>query len=380
VLDGQPWVNNTFEIEWDLIVNALSTEIVTLGAGGGSIISVGSAGELRTGPDSAGADPGPACYGKGGTQPCVTDAALLIGILSPDRFLGGRMPLREDLSEAAFEGLDTSLSLPERVRYAWMIGLHNIAEGILDITIRRGIDPRDFALVAFGAAGPMMLPALLELLPLESVIVPPNPGGFSAQGLVSADQVFSHSRTLYGILTPELAPEVNALLQSMEEDMLRRAGVSASEAKIVRSMDGRLVGQGWETPFISVPNGEIDGDGIRQIVANFHSEYEQRNGNRFESIPVECVTYRVQVIVPSQKVEYTKLPRRTGSGSPPVAGSTVLRHLYEMDTEASGYNRSDLAAGDILEGPAIVWEENSTTFVPRGHNAEVGEFGELIIT
>jgi N-methylhydantoinase A len=379
VLDGRPWVNNTFEIEWDLMVNALSTEVVTLGAGGGSIISVGTTGELQTGPDSAGADPGPACYDKGGREPTVTDAALLIGILSPDRFLGGKMPLRQDLSRMAFEGLDTPLPLSDRVRYAWMIGLHNIAEGILDITIRRGIDPRDFSLVAFGAAGPMMLPALLDLLPLESVIVPPNPGGFSAQGLVSSDQVFSHSRTLYGLLNPNLAPAVSELFRTMEADMLSRAGVRADEASIVRSMDGRLLGQGWETPFIPVPGGDIGPDQVQEIVANFHQEYEQRNGNRFESIPVEGVTYRVQVIVPSQKVEYARLAVRPRDQAAPRAGTTVLRHLYEDDIEASGYERSDLAAGDVIDGPAIVWEENSTTFVPPRYTATVGAFGELIV-
>src|SRR5262249_6022358 len=165
VLDGQPWVNDIFEIEWDLVVTTLSTEVVTLGAGGGSLVTVGRSGELLVGPGSAGADPGPACYGKGGAQPTITDAALLIGILAADRFLGGKMPLDKTLSKKAFEGLDTSLALPQRIKQAWMIGLHNIAEGILDITIRRGLDPRDFSLVAFGAAGPMMLPPLLDLLP-----------------------------------------------------------------------------------------------------------------------------------------------------------------------------------------------------------------------
>jgi N-methylhydantoinase A len=260
-----------------------------------------------------------------------------------------------------------------------MIGLHNIAEGILDITIRRGIDPRDFSLVAFGAAGPMMLPALLDLLPLESVIVPPNPGGFSAQGLVSSDQVFSHSRTLYGLLNPTLAPALSDLFRKMESDMLTRAGVKADEARIVRSMDGRLLGQGWETPFIPVPGGDIGPDQVHEIVGNFHREYEQRNGNRFESIPVEGVTYRVQVIVPSQKVEYAKLAGRPGDVAVAGSGTTVLRHLYEDNVEASGYERAQLAAGDVIDGPAIVWEENSTTFVPPRYTATVGAFGELVI-
>src|SRR5262249_36202445 len=118
---------------------------------------------------------------------------------------------------------------------------------------------------------------------------------------------------------------------------------------------------------------------IQEIVANFHREYEQRNGNRFESIPVEGVTYRVQVIVPSQKVEYAKLGVRQGNEPLPRAGTIGLRHLYEDDIEASGYERSDLAGGDVIVGPAIIWEENSTTFVPPRYTATVGAFGELVV-
>src|SRR4029077_9899118 len=124
-------------------------DIVTLGAGGGSIVSITPTGEVQVGPDSAGAQAGPACYGQGGVRPTMSDAALLMGILAGDRFLDGRMPLHDDLARAAFESLDTHLSLAQRVQYAWRMGLNNVAEGILDIAIRRGIDPRDFSLVAF---------------------------------------------------------------------------------------------------------------------------------------------------------------------------------------------------------------------------------------
>jgi N-methylhydantoinase A len=181
------------------------------------------------------------------------------------------------------------------------------------------------------------------------------------------------------LLNPGLAPALSELFRTMETDLLTRAGVKADQARIVRSMDGRLLGQGWETPFIPVPGGDIGPDQVGEIVTNFHREYEQRNGNRFESIPVEGVTYRVQVIVPSQKVEYAKLAGRPGDEAVPRAGTTVLRHLYEDDIEASGYERADLAAGDVIDGPAIVWEENSTTFVPPRYTATVGAFGELVI-
>ena len=379
VLNGQPWVKDTFELEFDLLVTTLSTEIVTLGAGGGSIISIGGAGELRVGPESAGADPGPACYAKGGTRPTVTDAALLIGILAPDRFLGGKMPLRKDLSLAAFNQLDTPLPLTRRIGDAWTIGMHNVAEGLFDISIRRGLDPRDFSLVAFGAAGPMLLPCLLDLVPVESVIVPPNPGGFSAMGMLSSDQVFAQNRTLYGVLEPGLAPRISTLLQAMEHDLMERVGIEPEDAQVVRTFDARLLGQGWETPFIPLPEGEIGPDAIPQMISNFHAEYEKRNGHRFDNFPVEGVIYRVQVIIPSEKVRYDELPARPGGGRLEPSGTVTLSHLYGAETEATCYERAGLGRGDVIAGPSIVREETSTTFVPPGRQATVGERGEIVI-
>jgi N-methylhydantoinase A len=379
VLNGEPWVNSEFELEWDLVVTALSTEIVTLGAGGGSIISIGKAGELRTGPDSAGADPGPSSYGKGGVHPTVTDAALSIGILAADRFVGGKVPLYPGLAMKAFEQLDSTLPVSERIRQGWLIGLHNIAEGIFDIAIRRGIDVRDFSLVAFGAAGPMMLPDLLDLLPVESVIVPPNPGGFSALGLLSSDRVFSESRTLYGILTPELAPRISELFETLEASLMEVAGVAPGEATVVRSFDGRLLGQGFETPFIPVPTGKLAEPQIAEMISSFHSGYRTRNGITFESLPVEGVTYRVQLIVPSEKVAYEPLASRS-TGTPSPVTTTTLSYLYSEPVAADCYERTDLGAGDVVVGPAIIWEANSTTFVPRDRRAVVGTYGEIIIT
>ena len=378
VIDGRPWVNTTFEIEHDLIVNALSTDIVTLGAGGGSIVSITPTGEVQVGPDSAGAHPGPACYGQGGVRPTMSDAALLMGILAGDRFLDGRMPLHDDLARAAFESLDTKLSLAQRVQYAWRMGLNNVAEGILDIAIRRGIDPRDFSLVAFGAAGPMLLPALLELIPLRRVIVPPHPGLFSALGLVSSDLVYSDHRSSYTLLTAQAAPAIDGLFSAMEEGLLARAGANADAVHFVRTFDGRLVGQSWETPFVDVPEGPITTDAVEEMVRSFHDTYERRNGNRFPAFPVQGVTWRVQLVVPTQKVEYEQVAAGNGQ-SPSAMGSIVIHHLYGDDVEATEIDRSGLRRGDRIEGPAVVREPMSTTFVPAGRVLTTGAYGELVI-
>ena len=176
VTEGQPFVNTTFELEHDLIVNALSNDISSIGAGGGSIVAVSPSGDITVGPESAGADPGPACYGRGGEAPTMTDICLLAGLLDPDGFAGGKMKLDVSLAKQTFEKLDTPLALEQRIRYAYDIGLNNVAEGIFNIAVKHGIDPRDYSLMAFGAAGPLLLPAIADLINVKSVIVPPHPG------------------------------------------------------------------------------------------------------------------------------------------------------------------------------------------------------------
>jgi N-methylhydantoinase A len=257
--------------------------------------------------------------------------------------------------------------------------LHNISEGIIDLTIRRGLDVRDLSLVAYGAAGPMLLPDLLDLLPLESVVVPPNPGGFSALGLLSSDRVFTEVRTHYGILGPDLGPELTDLFADLETKLVDRADVDPDEATILRAFDGRLLGQGRETPFVPVSSGPIGTKEISQMVESFHEEYELRNGHRFEAFPVEAVNFRAQLVVHSDKVVFEELPTRRGGVLEP-RGSAELTHRYTEPVTASCYERDDLLAGDVVSGPAVVWEANSTTFVPKDRTAVVGKYGELVVT
>jgi N-methylhydantoinase A len=378
VSGGEPFVNTTFELEHDLLINALSNEVSSLGAGGGSIVSITEAGELAVGPESAGADPGPACYGKGGERPTLTDACLLIGILDPDRFLGGEMRLDPELARAAFERLDTPLDLEQRVTYAYNMGLNNIAEGLTDIAIRHGVDPRDYTLLAYGAAGPMLLPAVLDLVHARRVIVPPYPGLFSALGLLSSDLVYSDSRSSYVVLEPEAAEQISQVYEAMEEELLSHVSSDADGLDVQRSFDGRLLGQTWETPFIDVPGGKLDGTAIETMIESFHRAYEDRAGNRFEELPVQGVTYRVQVILPVEKASYPRLERREG-GPLEASGSVSLRYLGDGEIEAAEYERANLRHGDEIEGPAIIREDLSTTHIGAGQRARVGTLGELVI-
>ena len=370
VVGGEPFVENTFELEHDLIINALSTEISSVGAGGGSIVSISASGDVVVGPSSAGSEPGPACYGRGGTQPTVTDAALLMGILDPDAFAGGALRLDPELGREAFASLQTPLQFEQRIGFAFRIAAANIAEEVTNVVLRRGGDPRDFTLVAYGAAGPMLLPAALDLMHVRCVVVPPHPGNFSALGLLGTDLVYYDVRSAYVPLFPGSAEQIEAVFAQMEASLRERAG---RDGAVRRSFDGRLFGQSWETPFVQVPNGPID---VADLVERFHETYERRYGNRFPYIPVQGVSYRVELRVPSEKAELAPL---APGGEPPAARTVEIRHFADEPMEAAEYDRGALPVGARIVGPAVIREGLATTFVVPGQTAEVGSLGELRI-
>jgi N-methylhydantoinase A len=378
IVDGQPFVNNTFELEHDLVINALAVEISSVGAGGGSIVSISPSGDVTVGPASAGSVPGPACYGRGGTEPTLTDACLLMGILEPDGFAAGEMRLDAGLARQAFEELATPLRLEDRVGYAFRIAVANIAEEVLNVAVRHGVDPRDFSVVAYGAAGPMLLPATLDFLQARRVVIPPHPGLFSAIGLLSTDLVFYESRSAYVLLTPDAAPAIADVFEQLEARLRARVGAD-TPVTVRRSFDGRLLGQSWETPFVELPDGPIDEELVARMVALFHDQYERRYGNRFDVVPVQGVTYRVQLVVDSEKVEYTPLGSPNGAAASPDRMLELL-YLEDQPLEVGEYRRASLPARARVNGPAIIREELSTTLVCPGQQAEVGGLGELVIT
>lgn len=379
VTAGRPYVNTTFELEHDLIVNALSVEISSIGAGGGSLVSINPAGAVEVGPGSAGSDPGPACYGKGGTEPTMTDTCLLMGIIDPAGFAGGRVPLRPDLSQQAFTELDSRLSFDDRVSYAFRTGLNNIAEGLTDVAVSHGIDLRDYSLLAFGAAGPMLLPAMLDLVQVAEVIVPPHPGLFSALGLVSSDQVYSDRRSAYILLDRDVAERIETIFAEMEANLVAELGARDTSFGFKRTFDGQLLGQSWETPFVPVPEGRLDADAIDRLIATFHETYKGRWGDSFPSLPVQSVTFRVEVIIPSPKVEYPKLAKSDGKALVP-SRRVSIRYLQQQPIDAGEYDRALLKAGALIDGPAVIREAMSTTFVLHGQIVRVGDYGELHIS
>ncbi|HWF24953.1 MAG TPA: hydantoinase/oxoprolinase family protein [Solirubrobacteraceae bacterium] len=377
VIDGAPVLNTVFELEPDLLVNAPSIEIASLGAGGGSIISGTRGGEIRVGPESAGAEPGPACYGRGGTVPTMTDAFLLIGLLDPDRFNAGALALDRERALAAFEELDSPLGFEDRIRHGYRLGLNNVAQGLIDVSVRRGIDARRYTLIAYGAAGPLMLPAVLADVRARRVIVPPYPGLFSALGLLSSNRVYSDSRTAYRVLAPDAAEAIMTTFAEMEAALADQAR-DRDAGLFRRSFDGRLVGQSWETPFVAVPDGALDERAVEAMIGNFHDEYERRFGNRFEDYAVEAVSYRVDLVVPSSKVEYAPLEAGDARELAPDR-MLELCYLDAANSTAGEYERDRLRAGNVVRGPAIIREATSTTHLLAGQLATVGSLGELVI-
>ena len=377
VVDGAPFVNESFEIEWDLVVNTLSTEVSSVGAGGGSIVAVSPSGDITVGPASAGAEPGAACYGRGGMRPTVTDACLLMGIIEPKGFADGQIELDVAAARSAFENLDCALSFDERIEFAWKVALNNIAEEVVNVAIRHGADPRDFSLVAFGAAGPMLLAGALELTGARRVIVPPHPGLFSAIGLLSTDLVYADSRSQYLMLIPENAELINDIFNAMEASLRKRIA-PGNEVRVQRSFDGRLLGQSWETPFVAVPDGKVAADTVADLVEHFHAEYERRNGQAFRDMPLQGVTWRVQLISPSSKLHWPVIDLQRGT--PVALGKRMLKHVANsVPVEAQIYARATLGRGARIDGPAIIQEPLSTILVAPEQFATVGTLGEIYI-
>lgn len=379
IRDGKPLIKTEYEIEHDLIVKALAIEVLSIGQGGGSIVSVGRHGELLVGPEGVGGDPGPACYGMGGFLPTLTDAFLLIGILDEHQFLGGEKPLFPSLARQVYEALPFRGDLSRKIRGTYEIGLTNVAEGISTATIERGVDLRDFVLFAYGAAGPMILPQLMERLEIRKVVVPPYPGLFSALGLLSSDMAYTDYTSSLMVLRPdeETARRIDGIFRKMEEKILNRIGrrFPLGSVKFVRTFDGWYLGQTWETPFVPAPEGPIGRQEVEDMIKSFHKAYLERWGNVFAHLPIMACTYRVSCMLPTRKIEYKQIPERKENA--PKGVPKRLAHIDEQTVME--YRRSELFAGDVVEGPAIIREPTSTTFVPSHSTATIGKYGEIYI-
>jgi N-methylhydantoinase A len=361
-------------------------DVHTVGAGGGSVAYIDPGGAFRVGPRSAGARPGPACYGQGGTEATVTDANLVLGRLRADHFLGGTMALDPKLAADALAKLGSRLGLSTLDAAAGVVTLvnHNMANAIRSRTIQKGHDPRQFTLVAFGGAGPLHAADLARSLDVPEVIVPVYPGITSAMGLLSSD-------LKYDLIQNEFMLDGEADLDRLNRDFkrldaeartqLERDGVAEGAVQIVHAADCRYVGQGYELR-VPMPLDELTTDSIKRFWDEFNHLHREEYGHAFPGNPIELVNIRV---VASGHVP--KMPEVP----PPSAGSLKTAQVGSADVYFAGnagalkahkaqlYERAKLPIEARVAGPAVLLQVDSTTIVPPGASAEVLKTGDLLI-
>ncbi|HVV57338.1 MAG TPA: hydantoinase/oxoprolinase family protein [Gaiellaceae bacterium] len=374
IVGGSPSVSTEAELEGLPVLLSL-VDIHTIGAGGGSLAWL-EAGGLRVGPQSAGADPGPACYGRGGTEPTVTDANLFLGRLDPHHFLGGRMSLDTDASARALRSVGAQLGLDDTSFAEGILQIVNakMADAMRTITVRQGIDPREYSLVAFGGAGPMHAVWLAEELDIAEVVVPWSPGTFSAWGMLQTDMRHDVVRSFFSPLAATTADAVASVYGELEEEaarLLAAEGVEEAARYAVRSADMRYVGQEY-TVAVTV-GGRVD---LAEIEASFHEAHAVRYGHAAPGEQVELVNLRLAAM---GRLGGRPAPFRSPDGSADLVlgRRPVVFGGEQHDTAVLA--RELLPAGWSHRGPIIVEELSATTVVPPGYAAKVDDHGNLLI-
>ena len=359
-------------------------DLVEIGAGGGSIAWVDPGGVLRVGPHSAGAAPGPACYGQGGTEPTITDANLILGRLNPDYFLGGEVQLHVDLAEKALMSRcaePLGLTLLEAANGIVEIANSAMVNALRLISVQRGFDPRDFVLVAFGGAGPVHATKLAMDTEVPLTIIPMSPGITSALGLLVTDLKHENSRTRINRVADSVPTEVEAILDELEalgRGALEKEGVLESEMDFERHADVRYVGQSYELS-VELAAGTITQDTLDGVTADYHVAHEQAYGHNAPDEPVEFVNMRVTARGMIARPNLKNVARGTGSDG----AVKETRDVYFA--ESSGlvptpvFDRYQLGEGDLIAGPAIVEEVDSTTVIHPGTSATIDVVGNLLI-
>ena len=383
VRDGEPQLTRAFDLEWGMPIRFPSIDVTSIGAGGGSIAWLDPAGYPRSGPQSAGADPGPACYGKGGEEPTNTDAQLVLGRVSNDLFLEGRMQLDADRAREAIErriAAPLGLSVEEAAEGVLRIANANMVKAIRLVTVERGFDPREFSLVAFGGAGPLHAVDLARELQMPEVIVPAHPGVTSALGLLFVDPLddfsWSFVRRQDQIDFAELERRY-AEMDGRVRDSLLRQGVAADAIVVERSIDLRYIGQ---LHSVTVPLTDVSAGGVAAATAAFHDEHLRQYRYSHPEAPVETSALRVAARGTRAKPDLSRI----GDGSErrnPVAERERLVHFGErgwMHTRV--VDRDSLGSGTEIRGPAIVDQLDSTIVLPPGTSARVDEVGNVIIS
>ncbi|HEY7296745.1 MAG TPA: hydantoinase/oxoprolinase family protein [Xanthobacteraceae bacterium] len=369
-------------------IDVPALDMTSISAGGGSIAWIDSGGFLNVGPQSAGADPGPACYARGGTRPTVTDADVVCGYLNPDYFLGGSQTLD---AAAARRALETQVAAPLGLDVLCAAaGIQRIvdirmADEVRVFAAKRGVDLSRFTLLPFGGAGAVHAAAVAAELGMQRILVPPNPGAFSALGLLCTDVVHDYIRSelrALDELNADHAEDVFAQLEAKAREELDGEGMDAATALIVRELDLRYSGQGYElrTPLEGLFAGRLTAASLKAARDRFDERHAQIHGHAAKERPVEVVSYRVRARVPVPKFE----PQRerapvTPSSDAAVKGKRRIHFSAAQSVEAVLYERNKLAVGATIGGPAVVEQFDATTVIPIGWTGRVDSYRNLIL-
>lgn len=372
--NGQLRVTDKWEVDWGHPICFPSIEVLTIGAGGGSISWIDNAGSLRNGPKSAGSVPGPACYQTGGTEPTNTDANLVLGRVGAE-LAGGGMKLDRDAAVTAMSKIARALDVDviEASLATLRVANANMADAVRLISIARGHDPRDFALVAFGGAGPLHGADIARELNIPVVIVPPNPGVTSAVGCLLVDVQHDVSQMFLEDAADAEPSAIEAAFKEIEaegRDRLRRDGVAEEDMTFQRFVDMRYRGQ-WRSLAVPVP-GEIQS--MKEAISIFHDEYEKAHNFRREDFPVEIYRITIKAIGVTPKPTFPQVAIDKNAHATPKGTRKVWFHGQAEAVETSLYDRDKLPAGVTLQGPAIIDQLDSTTVIPPDATAYIDEW------
>ena len=354
-------------------------DVVEVGAGGGSIAWLDDVGALKVGPQSAGADPGPICYRGGGTEPTITDANVVLGRLDPDNFLGGTMKLD---AAGATRGIADKIAGPLKLdtvaaaQAIVEIAINKMSLAVREVSVAKGYDPRDFALVASGGAGPLHVCAIARELYIPTVIVPLFPSHFSALGMLLADERHDFTRTVYS----DLANVDFAMLVAVHDEMVKDAKASLRHAKDTAfqiHLDLRYVGQEF-TLQVPVTLGQLKARDRKAIRTAFDQLYELRYAHHSPEEPVEMVNIRLGAIGKRPRLTFPSLP--AAGAAEPVGERQAYFTSASKPLAAKVYRRDRLGAGARIAGPALIQEHGTTTVLFEHDRCEVTGSGELIIT
>jgi N-methylhydantoinase A len=361
-------------------------DVVTVGAGGGSIAWLSPEGTLKVGPQSAGADPGPLCYGKGGTEVTITDAHVFLGRIPP-HLLGGEIPLDVDAARAGIEKLADLLGLsPEACATGVLeISTWNQANALRQVTVKRGLDVRDFTLTTFGGSGSLLLCRLVDVLGLPAVLVPPNPGNVSAFGLLTVDVKNDYVQThvsLADALDPAVVGGLYDDLTGQARAALTTEGFADSEHSFVRTADLRYFGQAYEVR-VPVPPGDVTAAVLDEVAAAFHAAHRALYGYDFATDAtqqVEWVNLRVSGIGPIRRPEIRRHPLGDGTAPAERGRRPVCFEATDGYVDTPVLWRPDLAPGTVVDGPAVLEEFGSTVPLHPGFTARIDEYLNIIVT